>query len=53
MILKVNRLPVPKGSRIWVRTGGGGGYGPVSERDPKQIEDDLLNGYTTEQFYDS
>lgn len=53
MILKVNRLPVPKGSRIWVRTGGGGGYGPVSERDPKQIEDDLLNGYTTEKFYNS
>lgn len=53
MILKVNRLPVPRGTRIWVRTGGGGGFGPVSERDPKQIEDDLLNGYTTDKFYNS
>ena len=44
-ILKVNRLPLPEGSRITVRTGGGGGYGDPAERDPDALEQDVLDGY--------
>lgn len=50
-ILKVNRFPLSLGSRIWVKTGGGGGYGPISERDQSEIERDILNGYVTKEFY--
>ncbi|HXF97533.1 MAG TPA: hydantoinase B/oxoprolinase family protein [Gaiellaceae bacterium] len=46
-ILKVNRLPLPRGSRVTVRTGGGGGYGDPAERDPEAIQRDLLDGYVT------
>jgi N-methylhydantoinase B len=53
LILKVNRLPLTKGSRVLVETGGGGGYGPVDLRSAELIEQDLLNGYTTEEFYKS
>jgi N-methylhydantoinase B/oxoprolinase/acetone carboxylase alpha subunit len=49
--LKVNRFPLSLGSRVWVKTGGGGGYGPVGERDQSEIDSDLLNGYVTEEFY--
>jgi N-methylhydantoinase B len=27
-LLKVNRRPLPRGSKVLVETGGGGGYGP-------------------------
>ncbi|MFT4307301.1 MAG: hydantoinase B/oxoprolinase family protein [Microbacterium sp.] len=47
-ILKVNQLAVPKGTRIKIMTGGGGGYGPAEERDPALIERDLLDGYVTD-----
>jgi len=43
--LKVNALPIAKGTKIVVQTGGGGGYGQVENRDPKLIEHDQLNGY--------
>jgi N-methylhydantoinase B len=46
---------VPKGARIEVESGGGGGYGPPSERDRDAVLEDLRNGYITEehalQFY--
>ncbi len=48
-LLKVNRLPLPRGSRIIVRTGGGGGYGDPDERSPDALERDLLDGYVTSQ----
>ena len=31
-----------------LETGGGGGFGPPSERDPKAVLDDLRDGYITE-----
>ena len=46
-LLKINALPVPKGSRITVATGGGGGYGPVTERDEGAVDEDLADGYVT------
>jgi N-methylhydantoinase B len=46
-LLKVNRLALPKGSRVVVRTGGGGGYGDPAERGGDAIEQDVLDGYIT------
>jgi N-methylhydantoinase B len=46
-ILKVNRLPLPRGSRILVQTGGGGGFGDPAERDPEAVENDLADGYVS------
>ena len=45
---KATRLPVPKGSTLHLHTGGGGGYGPPSERDPEAVRADLREGYITE-----
>ena len=50
-MLKANRLPLTKGSRVLVETGGGGGYGSVSARSSELIENDLADGYTTKAFY--
>ncbi len=47
-ILKANAIALPRGSRIRVQTGGGGGYGPPGDRPPGRIENDVLDGYTTE-----
>jgi N-methylhydantoinase B len=46
-ILKVNRLPLPRGARVVIRTGGGGGFGVPAERDGEALERDLLDGYVT------
>lgn len=46
-ILKVNRLPLPRGSRVLVNTGGGGGFGSPAERDPAATASDLADGYVT------
>nr|WP_141991501.1 hydantoinase B/oxoprolinase family protein [Rhodoglobus vestalii] len=47
-ILKVNALPLPKGSQVRIQTGGGGGYGDPGKRNPEALKEDLLNGYVTE-----
>lgn len=47
-MLKVNGLTLPKGSRVTLKTGGGGGFGPASERDPSAVIDDIADGYTIE-----
>jgi N-methylhydantoinase B len=44
-ILKVNRLPLPRGSRVTVHTGGGGGYGLPDQREPEALERDIAHGY--------
>lgn len=44
-ILKVNHLPVPRGSRVMIKTGGGGGFGNPEERDPELVARDLREGY--------
>ena len=46
-VLKVNRYPAPKGSRLRVATGGGGGYGDPAERSEEDLRRDLIEGYTT------
>lgn len=45
---KVTDLPLPKGTQICIRSGGGGGYGKPSERDPTLVHADLRNGLITE-----
>jgi N-methylhydantoinase B len=46
---KATRLYVPKGATLELRTGGGGGYGPPSERDPEAVRADVREGYVTEE----
>ena len=36
---------VRAGERVFMRTGGGGGYGPPWERPPERVLDDFLEGY--------
>jgi N-methylhydantoinase B len=36
---------VQPGDRLHVRAGGGGGWGPPSERDPKARDRDAREGY--------
>jgi N-methylhydantoinase B len=45
---KATRVKVPKGATVELRTGGGGGYGPPSERDPEAVRSDLREGYVSE-----
>jgi N-methylhydantoinase B len=46
-LLKVNHLPVQRGTVIRATTGGGGGYGPPADRATDALEADLANGYVT------
>ena len=46
-LLKANQIPAPKGSRLHVATGGGGGYGVPEERDPELAAQDAIDGYST------
>lgn len=46
---KNTRLLLPKGSTLELYNGGGGGYGPPSERDPEAVREDLREGYVTEE----
>ena len=45
---KATRVNLPKGTVVELRTGGGGGFGPPSERDPEAVWSDVLEGYVTE-----
>jgi N-methylhydantoinase B len=42
--------PLLKGDVVSFRLNGAGGYGPVSERSRKAIEDDVADGYVTLDF---
>ena len=42
--LKVNSVPLAAGTVVTSRTGGGGGYGAPSERDPEVVHRDVLDG---------
>jgi N-methylhydantoinase B len=44
---KITRRRISAGSAVELRTGGGGGYGPPSERDPESVRRDLREGYVT------
>jgi N-methylhydantoinase B len=48
-IRKVADLGVPEGSLISLQSGGGGGYGPPSQRDPALVLSDWLGEYITAQ----
>jgi N-methylhydantoinase B/oxoprolinase/acetone carboxylase alpha subunit len=41
---KFTNVHLPEGSLLELKVGGGGGYGPASERDPALIAEDLLDG---------
>lgn len=38
------QVAIQKGDRMVIRTAGGGGYGPATERDPKRLRADLRTG---------
>jgi N-methylhydantoinase B len=46
---KVTGLAMAAGTRFQIRTGGGGGFGPPSERDPAAVHADVREGYVSEQ----
>jgi N-methylhydantoinase B len=48
-VAKATGLPIPKGAVFTIRGGGGGGYGPPSERDPERVREDVREGYVSEQ----
>jgi N-methylhydantoinase B len=48
-LLKVNHLPIKRGTVIRAITGGGGGYGPASARSVERVQQDLADGYVTPQ----
>jgi N-methylhydantoinase B len=45
---KVTHLELPAGSRVVVRSGGGGGFGPAADRDPEAVREDIRQGYVSE-----
>ena len=45
---KATRMLCPKGSTLEMSTGGGGGYGPPSEREPEAVMSDIAEGYISE-----
>jgi N-methylhydantoinase B len=47
LILKCNALPIPAGTIVEVRTGGGGGWGDPVDRPPDRAADDLRLGLTS------
>lgn len=46
---KQTAIHVREGSVFEVHSGGGGGYGPPEERDPRLIAEDLADGYVTQE----
>ncbi len=46
-LLKANSIPLNKGDTVEVMTGGGGGYGRPSGRDPRKVRQDVDDGYVT------
>jgi N-methylhydantoinase B len=48
-LLKVNHLPVKRGTIIRAITGGGGGYGPPADRPADRVASDLADGYVSAQ----
>src|SRR5205814_56822 len=47
-IAKDTRVPLPKGTRVELYCGGGGGFGNPEERDVAAVLDDLCEGYVSE-----
>jgi N-methylhydantoinase B len=47
-VAKITGLPLPKGSVFTIKGGGGGGYGPPSERSREAVLEDIREGYVSE-----
>ncbi|MEF2071994.1 hydantoinase B/oxoprolinase family protein [Consotaella aegiceratis] len=47
---KTTRFLLPRDAVLELSTGGGGGYGPASERPKEAVEKDLKEGYISEAF---
>ena len=47
-LAKATRVRVPTGSVLDMQTGGGGGYGPPSERSVDEVRADIREGYVSE-----
>jgi N-methylhydantoinase B len=45
---KATALPLPRGTVVELHTGGGGGYGSPAERDPRNVAEDVREGYVSE-----
>ena len=45
-------LKLKKGDVISFHVSGGGGYGPASDRDPENVENDLADGYISQERAD-
>jgi N-methylhydantoinase B len=45
---KVTGLRLPTGTRVQVRTGGGGGFGPPADRDQDAVLEDIRQEYVSE-----
>ncbi|VCU72066.1 Acetophenone carboxylase delta subunit [Pigmentiphaga humi] len=45
--LKITDLPLGPGDKVYIHTGGGGGYGPPQARDPAAIALDIQRGYVS------
>lgn len=48
--VKKTRFPIPAGTELSVRAGGGGGYGPPSQRAAEAVIADLENEFITRTF---
>lgn len=48
-VRKATRHPIAAGERVRIMTGGGGGYGPPSARDPEAVRRDVGEGYVSTQ----
>jgi N-methylhydantoinase B len=48
-MLKVNAHPLAAGSVVELLTGGGGGFGDPSERDPERVRADVLDGFVSRE----
>jgi N-methylhydantoinase B len=46
-MLKASRVPLSRGDVIRTMTGGGGGYGSPTERDPNAVRRDIRAGHVT------
>lgn len=46
---KASRIEVTPGDRVHIHTGGGGGYGPPTERPKEKVLNDVLDGYVTRE----
>lgn len=48
-LTKANDVPLEPGDLVHVVTGGGGGYGPPTERDPEAVARDVAYGYVSRE----